>query len=463
MIGKGICMFVVDLKALADVGSLRANGLTVTDADGDGATELLVAAEAGPNRVLKWQDGALVDIADPVIADVGGTGRGFLAADIDGDGREELYLLNGASRDTGETSRDRLFASFGKRWMDLIDLPENAGGATLLTDGGGAAVDRFGHGRYGFYIIGNGGSAHLFELGPRGYLVDSADDAGLDLVADARAAAVLPLGSHRMDIFVAVADGPNRLYRNVGDGDFEEIAVEKAVADPRNPSHAVAVFDADGDGLFDLLAVSAEGPHRLFLQRAGMAFVEGANSDLEEPCRATTVVVADFDNDGYEELFIQVDGEPNRLFGWRNDEWQAISIGDAAEAKLSAGGAVAADIDGDGKLELILSHGGGQDMPLSLFRPFVNPNHHWLRVLPLTAHGAPARGITVACLADGRWQRRVICGGTGHLCQSEPVAHFGLGTCTNVERIEIWWPDSVVVVIEDPPVDRVLTVSYPPE
>ncbi|MBV5335536.1 ASPIC/UnbV domain-containing protein, partial [bacterium] len=117
------------------------------------------------------------------------------------------------------------------------------------------------------------------------------------------------------------------------------------------------------------------------------------------------------------------------------------------EAKAAAGGAVAADVDGDGRLELILAHGGGHAAPLSLYRPTPNPNS-WLRVAPLTAHGAPARGAIVSLWADGRRQRRVICAGSGHLCQMEPVAHFGLGTLQTVEQIEIQWPDGVAVTID---------------
>lgn len=451
-------MFFADAKAFADPAAVRANGLTVADVDGDGAYELLAAVQDGPNRALKWRDQQLVDLADPMLADPGGAGRSFIAADIDGDGREELYLLNGP----GGGSRDRLFASFGQRWMDLLDLPENAGDTAPLTGGGGVALDRHGHGRYGFFVLGSGGPAHLFELGPRGYLIDAAEDAGLDLMSDARAATLLPLASSRMDVFVAVGDGPNRLFRNIDDGGYEEIAAEKAVADLRAGAHAAVTFDADGDGLFDLLTACPTGPQRLFLQRAGIGFVEVAGDELAEIGRVVTVVVADFDNDGFEELFFHIDGGKNRLFAWRQDEWREIDPGEAAEARGAAGGAVAADIDGDGRLELILSHGGGHAAPLTLYRPSPNP-HNWLRIAPLTAHGAPARGAIVRCRVDGRWQSRVICAGSGHLCQMEPVAHFGLGEDNAVERVEVQWADGMAVTIADPPINRSLTVTYPPE
>lgn len=455
-------MFFADPKALADQTPMRAEGLTVADADGDGACEVLAAVMGGPNRVLKWRDGALVDAADAALADAAGGGRGFVAADLDGDGREEIYLFNGPDGSGRQASRDRLFASFGNRWMDLLDLPENAGGGAALSGGGGVALDRSGRGRYGFFVLGAGGPARLYELGPRGYLIDAAEEAGLDLVADAKAACALPLADYAMGVFVAVADGPNRLFRNAGDGGYEEIAAEKAVADLRAGAFAAVAFDADGDGLIDLLTSSPQGPQRLFLQRPGMAFVEGAGVDLAEIGKVATAVAADFDNDGFDELFFHVDGGRNRLFAWRNEEWREIDVGEAGEAKAGAAGAIAADVDGDGRLELLLAHGGAQAAPLSLYRPLPTANA-WLRVAPLTAHGAPARGAVVSCKADGRWRRRVVCAGTGRLCQGEPVAHFGLGDVDAVEQIEIRWPDGVVVTIDDPPINRLLNAPYPPE
>jgi hypothetical protein len=457
-------MFYADAKAFADPVPVRAEGLTSADADGDGVNEVLVAVKGGGNLVLKWNGEALVDIADPVLADPAGGGRGFIAADLDGDGREELYLLNGPDGRTGAAaSRDRLFASFGRRWMDLLDLPENdSGGGAPLSDGGAVAVDRHGRGRYGFFLVGVGGPARLYELGPRGYLVDAAEDAGLDVVAEARSATVLPVASSRMDVFVAAVDGPNRLFRNIGDGGYEEIGAEKAVADLHAGAHAAAVFDADGDGMLDLLTATPKGPQRLYLQRPGMAFVEVAGPELAEIDKVVSVVAADFDNDGFDEVFFHVDGGRNRLFAWRDDEWREVDIGAAAEPKAAAAGALAADVDSDGRLELILSHGEGAAAPLSLYRP--EPNHNnWLRVAPLTAHGAPARGAVVGCKVDGRWSRRILCAGSGRLCQMEPAAHFGLGAAEEVEQIEICWPDGVVVVIDNPPINRTLNAPYPPE
>lgn len=439
-----------------------SNGMAVTDVDGDGAFELVVTGYGMPNLVLKWDGARLVDVAGPLMADPAGCAVGLAAADVDGDGREEIYLVN-CDRSTGpKDMADRLFACFGKHWLDLLAQPENASAANHHAARSVVALDRLGRGRYGFAVATDGAPLRLYELSRRGRVEELAEEAGLDLIGSGRGLTALPLVSDRMDLVAVNDGGPNYLFRNLGDGTFEEIAEERGIVDSRPSARAVVALDSDGDGSFDLLVGTWEGGQRLYLQRSGGGFVDAAGPDLSMPGRVSTVVVADFDNDGYEELFFHLHGQPNRLFGWRNDEWQELDLGDAAEPKGLGTGAVVADLDGDGRLELILAHGDGTPQPLSLYRTIAT-NHGWLRVQPLTPFGAPARGAVVSCTAGGRRQRRVVCAGSGYLCQMEPVAHFGLGSARTVEQVEVRWPDGTVVVVENPPAGRLLTVPYPPE
>ncbi|VTS04008.1 CRTAC1 family protein [Gemmata obscuriglobus] len=123
-------------------------------------------------------------------------------------------------------------------------------------------------------------------------------------------------------------------------------------------------------------------------------------------------------------------------------------------------GAAVADVDGDGVLELLVSRGEKAAQPLGVFKArAAHPN--WLRVRPLTRFGAPARGAVVRAEYAGRVRVKGICGGSGYLCQMEPVAHFGLGDATAAERVTVTWPDGAGVVLLNPGGNRVLTVPYP--
>ena len=92
-------------------------------------------------------------------------------------------------------------------------------------------------------------------------------------------------------------------------------------------------------------------------------------------------------------------------------------------------------------------------------------SNKFLRVRPQTTSGAPARGSTVRLHHQGgRKQLQVIDSGSGYLCQQEPVAHFGLGDGTGgmtPVRVVVRWGDGAIVVIRNPPMDCVLTLSKP--
>jgi hypothetical protein len=289
-----------------------------------------------------------------------------------------------------------------------------------------------------------------------------APEVELDLVTGGRAVLAVPLVGDRPDLFAGNEGGPNFLFRNRGDGTFEEVAAELGLDDPDEHARGVAVGDFDGDGRLDLACGNWEGPHRLFLQTPQGDFRDVATPAFAMPSRVRTVIAADFDNDGFEEVFFNNIGEPNRLFARRDGRWAPVEIGDAADADGLGTGAAVADLDGDGRLELLVAHGESARQPLGLFRGPAT-DHAWLRVRPLTRHGAPARGAVVRLVAGGRAQVRVIDGGSGYLCQMEPVAHFGLGSVGQVQLVEVRWPDGAASVMETPAVRQTLRVEYPAE
>lgn len=437
-------------------------GVCVTDIDGDGRFEFLVAGHGVANLALKWNGSALVDIADPVLADPLGRALGVAAADLDGDGREEIYIINSDKHGNRGRQADRLLAPFGRQWLDLFAQSEYAEIANLAAARSVACVDRTGRGRYGFIVANRSAPFALFELDRIGRLRNAAEEAGLDAIAEGRSLLPLPLLSERMDIFALTEGGPNLLFRNIGDGLYEEAAERLGLAGADLAGRGVAAIDTEGSGRFDLLCGNWSGPHVLFHHAASGRFEDETPEEIAAPSRVRTVIVADFDNDGYDELFFNNFGQPNRMFGWRHDKWVPIDIGDAALPHSFGTGAAAADIDGDGHLELLISHGEAVAQPLAFFKTPPN-DYGWLRVLPLTAAGAPARGAVVTVTAGGRTQARLICSGSGYMCQMEPVAHFGLGEVSRVDRVEVRWPGGIAAIIDHPPIRRLLTVPYPPE
>jgi hypothetical protein len=178
------------------------------------------------------------------------------------------------------------------------------------------------------------------------------------------------------------------------------------------------------------------------------------------PSPIRTVISADFDNDGYEELFFNNMGEPNRLFAYRAGAWKAIDTGEAWEPDGAGTGAAVGDLDEDGQLSLFIAHGEATVQPITLYSPPEN-GHAWLRVLPLTERGAPARGAIVTLIGETQTQRRVIDAGSGYLCQMEPIAHFGLGENPVIKQIEVRWPDGTIAKISSPKANQLIRVPHP--
>ncbi len=435
-------------------------GIAVTDVDGDGAFEAVVAGFGFRNSVLKWNGSGLVDIAPDVLADPLRRAIGVAAGDIDGDGREELYVLNTDTFMGRKRYGDRLFGRRGGAWVDLFGLPENQATLNLSAGRSVVCVDREGRGRYGFFVANYGSPLRLYEFDPTGFIRDVAASVGVGLVTGGRGVVALPLVSERMDMFMVNENGANFLFRNRGDGTFEEVAQAYNVTDLYEHGRGVAVLDQQGSGRFDIVYGNWEGPHRLFVRDKAGEFHNRAPLEMARPSRVRTVIVADFDNDGSQEIFFNNINQPNRLFGQRGGEWVALDMGAAVEPDGLGTGAVVADFDGDGRLELLVSHGESAAQPLSFYQTAPN-EHNWLRVLPLTRYGAPARGALVMMQAGALRQQRAIDAGSGYLCQMEPVAHFGLGTQSAVTRVVVRWLDGAMTIMEDSPINTLLRVPYP--
>jgi hypothetical protein len=434
---------------LADNPPFRGYGAAVTPSPGGPC--VFVAGDGCANRALRWRDGALVDDACGILADDANHAVGVAAADLDADGREEVYVHNAGE----DPEADRLFDPEGDRWRDLFADQTNRDRVNYGVGRSVAAVDRLGTGRYGVFVTGYGTPSRFYEVGDDGGVTDLAETVGLDMVTGGCSLAVGPIRSARTDVFVGVERGPNLLLRNDG-GEFVDVAGSVGVADPAEDARGATLLASDGATRPDVVCCNWNGPNRLF-EPDDDAYRDRAPPALARSTRVRTVVAADFDNDGHAELFVNCFGAPNRLLT-HEGEWTQTPVGDALEPDGLGTGAVVADLDGDGTLELLVVHGESEPQPLSVYAA---PNDGgWLRVRPLTPAGAPARGACVRLETDAGWQTRHVDAGSGYLCQMEPVAHFGLGDAAP-RRVEVRWPDGRERTVADPPTDATLDCPHP--
>ncbi|WP_051329490.1 CRTAC1 family protein [Geminicoccus roseus] len=436
-------------------------GLAVVQADPRSGLALLVAGMNGPNRLYRLRSGRLRDEADPVLADSGSATLAVAGADVDRDGREEIYLQNSEVAAGPKRAQDRLLTRLGAGWLDRFDDPYVEPLLNRIAARSVVAFDRKGGGKYGFLVAAYGGPVRLFELdASHGRLVDSAAAVHLDEMVGGNGFAIATLDGEETGLFVACGVGPDLFFRAGPERTYAEIGASTGLcAEPG--SRAALPVDLDHDGRLDLLLAGIDGPHRMMVRGAGQDWADIAPPLFAEPSAVRGVVVADFDNDGFQEIFLHHQGEPNRLFGWREGNWRSLDPGDALEPSEAGLACVAADLDGDGRLELVTSYGEGGTGRLGWFKLAKDPGHHWIRIAPVTAAGAPARGARVTLEAGGRRQVRMIDTGAGYLSQGEPVAHFGLGRERRVDRVTVLWPDGTEISLTHLAADRAHPVQHP--
>ncbi|XP_078499691.1 cartilage acidic protein 1 isoform X1 [Lissotriton helveticus] len=475
-------------------------GVAITDVDNDGDFEIVVAGYNGANLVLKYdkQKKRLVNIAvdersSPYYAlrDRQGNAIGVAACDIDGDGREEIYFLNTNNAFSGmATYMDKLFTFRNEQWEDILSDEVNIkrGVANRFAGRSVACIDRKGSGRYSIYIAnyanGNVGPHALIEMDEaasdlsKGILAlsDVAAEAGVNKFTGGRGVTVGPiLSASASDIFCDNENGPNFLFQNKGDGTYVDVAASAGVDDAYQHGRGVALADFNRDGKVDIVYGNWNGPHRLFLQMGanGKArFRDIATQKFSMPSPVRTVIAADFDNDQELEVFFNNiayrGSSANRMFRIGRREHadpliEELNPGDASEPEGRGTGGAVTDFDGDGMLDLILSHGESMAQPLSVFRGNQGSSNNWLRVIPHTKFGAFARGAKVVLYTKKSGAHlRIIDGGSGYLCEMEPVAHFGLGK-DEASSLEVTWPDGRFVsrTVAQDEMNSVLHIPYP--
>ena len=122
------------------------------------------------------------------------------------------------------------------------------------------------------------------------------------------------------DLYLCGMERPNALYRNLGNGRFEDITAAAGVACPGQFTTGSLLADVDGDGDLDLLVNSLGGGTRLFLNDGRGKFTEAADSGLVRRFGSTSMAMGDMDGDGLLDLYVcnyatvKIEDRPNAKF-----------------------------------------------------------------------------------------------------------------------------------------------------
>jgi len=480
----GVVMFDFDRDGLLDLYFVNAPTVA-TAADGQRAR-----SELWRNR----GNGTFADVTERAGVGYPGWGMGAVAADVDNDGWEDLYVTCFGANRLYRNNGDGTFADVTGR-AGVGDPRWSTGAAFADYDGDGwldlfvanyvdvrlEALPPFGRGKFcEFHGI-------PVQCGPRG-LPGSGDslyrnkrDGTFENVS-ARAGVADPAGRFGMgavwsdfnhdgrpDVFVANDAGPNFLYRNNGDGTFTDVAFAAGTALDENGkeqgSMGVAVGDYNHSGAWSLVVSNFSDEYNAFY-RHDRAFQFRDVSLASRTAKSSVPFVGwgthffDYDNDGWLDLVVfnghvypQVEragaaaryAQPTLLYhNNRNGTFAEVAaVSGPALAKPSVSrGSVAGDLDNDGDVDLVINNLDGA--PTVLRNDGGNRQNFLVVELEGRTTNRDGVGAVVTVQAGDLVQRAERRSGDSYVSRSDPRLHFGLASHTKLDSVQVRWPDGAV-------------------
>lgn len=459
-------------------------GVAVADYDNDGWPDIYVS-NYGKNRLYhNNHDGTFTDVAEKAGVALGGWSTGATWGDYDRDGLLDLFVPGYVHYDLDHP----ILAGKGGvpegacqyRGVDVFCGPmgllgegdhlfHNNGDGTFTDVSIKAGVaDR--EGRYGFasvfadidddgwpdLIVANDSTPNYFYRNRRdGTFEDVSYMSGFALNEEGRAQASMGIAlgdynhSGRLGLFITTfSDDYKTLYRNDGDASFTDVSFKTGLGSPTIPflGWGTGFLDFDNDGLLDLFIAN------------GHVYPIADKRDW-----GTTWAQRP-------QLFRNLDGS----------KFQEVppATGSGLASVVCARGAAFGDLFNDGHIDVVLNN---LDTPPTLLRNVVLNSNHWVTLKLLGgvnprpnatgSNGAAdaatnvyktsrdAIGAKVFLTSGGVRQRADVFSGASYASSSDPRVHFGLGSASKIDKLEILWPSGLHEEIALPCIDCVVQVT----
>ena len=434
-------------------GSGYGMGVAVGDYDNDGFEDLYVTAYGGNRLYHNNGDGTFTDVTEK--AGVAGSGWSTSAAwvDLDNDGLLDLVVLRYLQWDF-----DDIWCGEHKEGYRAYCHPDLFQPIAPL-------------------VYHNDGNGRFTEVSQKIGLSKRGKGLGIALADYDR--------DGHIDLFVANDSMVEFLYHNKGDGTFEEVGLLSEVAvDGDGRTYAgmgVDFADYNNDGWPDLMVTDlANQRYALYLNSHDSTFSYA--SFTSGVARATMthsgwgVRFLDYDNDGWKDLLIaqghDLDTvelsypnlhyrEPMLLLRNTGKEFVDVSSDSGAVFRqpwLSRGMAIG-DIDNDGRLDAVVTTNDG---PVHILHNETPTQNHWL-LLKLIGHKSnrDAIGAEIKLVTAKGQQFATVSTASSYLSSSDKRVHFGLGSESAAQSIEIRWPSRIRQTLKNVHADQILTVDEP--
>jgi hypothetical protein len=435
-------------------GSSYSMGVATGDYDNDGYVDLYVTGYGENHLYHNNGDGTFSDVTRKLGVAGGGwsTSAGWI--DYDRDGRLDLFVARYLDWDFEKGS---ILCGDMRPGFRAYCHPDNFKGIANI----------------------------LYQQKPDGTFEDVTQKAGMvDSSGKALGVAFADFDNDGWpDVFVANDSVRQSLYRNNGDGTFEDVAVHGGAGYDENgktfAGMGVDAGDFDNDGWPDVFITTLSNQtYPLYRNNGDLSFNWVTNSSA---VGQITILYSgwgakfmDADNDGLRDIFVAQSHvldtiekttaylkykQPPLLM--RNTAKAFVNVSTTAGAAfavpLAARGAAFGDLNDDGQIDAVI--GVLNEAPVVLRNN--GTKNHWLGIRLVGAKsnrdGMGAR-VTVIDAADRRQTFDVSTAGS-YLSANDPRLVIGLSSLDEVKRIEIAWPSGIRQAVSGPVINRYVTIK----
>lgn len=452
-------------------------------------------------------------------------GCGLLFADLNNDGSPDLITLGRTG--TGSPTVG-VYENNGSGVF--IDHRTTSGIPAIPQACGVSAGDYDGDGDLDLYITTYMAGQHLLRNDGNFTFTDVSAAAGVNDDGAGMGSSWADFdGDGRLDLYVANRTGStmsngegspvmNKLYHNLGNGTFVDVAPQHQVTGGESPSFQPGFFDYDRDGDADLYLSNDKGDsthcgwRNMMWQNDGSTYVDVSASSGTDGCiDAMSTTIGDFDNNGYQDIYVtnnpignylylnQGDGTfvnraeeagvagfhvgwgalmfdfdndgwmdlyvcsvntPNFLFD-NNGTWPAMNVASQLGVALRANSycVAAADIDNDGDVDFALSPTSSR---IRLYINHEGERRRWAKFRVMGQdHNTWGVGTNIDVRTGAAWQLREVIAGSAFKSQDDLVVHFGMNEAQIMDEIHVVWPGGATRTLMNYPTNHTWTL-YPP-
>jgi enediyne biosynthesis protein E4 len=434
-------------------------GVAVADFDNDGNLDLFVTGYGGNALYRNKGNCTFEDVTDKAGVRGGGFSTGAAWADYDRDGNVDLFVsryvhvdmndlpafgstkfcqFKGAPVQCGpwgmEGETDLLYHNRGDGTFEEVSKKAGVDDPDKYYGLGATWGDYDNDGWPDLFVADDATPNHLYHNNHDGTFTDEAMVAGVALNSEGQALGSMGVSwgdydhSGRLSMFVAeFADQPNTLYKNQGTRGFEDVAMQSHLGQPSLPylGWGTSFFDMDNDSWLDLFVATGHVYPQMDNVKGSAAYAQPML--LHRSLRDGT----------FEEV--------------------SKAAGLADMPLKSRRGAAFGDIANNGNVDIVVLNVG--EPPLLLLNTNRIANHRVLFHLVGTKSNRAAIGARVTIQSAGMTQFDEVRAGGSYLSQNDLRLHFGLGSATKIDAVEVRWPTGKTESFKDVVADKIYVIT----